>query len=58
MWRPNTALGVTFGENRDDIVRTADVSSEFLPMLGVGLTLGRYFNDLEDDDNSDSIILT
>ena len=51
-------LDVTLGENRDAIVRTADVSSNFLPMLGVGLTLGRYFTDFEDDDNSDSIILT
>ena len=58
VWRPSAALGMTFGENRDDIVRTADVSSEFLPMLGAGLTLGRYFNAVEDNDNSDSIILS
>ena len=58
VWRPSTALGMTFGENRHDIVRTADVSSQFLPMLGVGLTLGRYFNDFEDNDNSDSVILS
>ena len=58
VWRPSTAIGMTFGEHRDDIVRTADVSSEFLSMLGVGLTLGRYFNDFEDADNSDSIILS
>ena len=58
VWRPSGRLDVTLGENRDAIVRTADVSSEFLPMLGVGLTLGRYFTRFEDDDNSDSIILT
>jgi predicted permease len=57
-WRPATGSGVTFGENRHDIVRMADVSSNFLPMLGVRLTLGRHFTDFEDDDNSDSIILT
>ena len=57
-WRPSTALGMTFGEKRDDIVRSADVSSNFLPMLGVRLALGRYFTESEDNDNSDSIILT
>jgi hypothetical protein len=35
-----------------------DVSSSFLPTLGVRLTLGRYFNDAEDNVPSDSIMVT
>ena len=58
VWRPSTRRDMTLGENRDAIVRTADVSSDFLPMLGVRLALGRNFTWFEDDDRSDSIILT
>ena len=58
VWQPIARLDMTFGENRDDLVRTASVSSTFLPTLGVGLALGRYFTEREDNVSTDSIILT
>ncbi|HUE84759.1 MAG TPA: ADOP family duplicated permease [Vicinamibacterales bacterium] len=58
VWRSIQRLDTTFGEDRTDIVRTMDVSSNFLPMLGVRMALGRYFTEQEDNVNNDSIILT
>jgi predicted permease len=58
VWRSAGRLDTTFGEHRDEIVRTADVSSNLLPMLGVELAAGRYFTDGEDNVNSDSIIVS
>lgn len=40
VWQPVGRLDMTFGENRDDLVRTASVSSNFLPTLGVRLNAG------------------
>jgi putative ABC transport system permease protein len=58
VWRPSSRPDITFGEARTDIVRTLDVSSNFLPMLGVTIAMGRYFTEREDDVPTDSIILT
>ena len=58
VWYSPGRLDMTFGEDRDDIVRTASVSSDLLPMLGVGLTLGRYFTEREDNVYNESILLT
>jgi predicted permease len=58
VWRAIGRMDMTFGENRDDLVRVADVSSNFLPMMGVELVLGRYFTEREDNVNNDSILLT
>ncbi len=57
VWRRRT-LDTTFGEARTALVETMDVSSGFLPMLGVRLAHGRFFTTREDDDNSNSVILT
>jgi putative ABC transport system permease protein len=58
VWHGLSRLDMTFGENRDDLVRTASVSSNFLPTLGVRVILGRYFTEREDNVSTDSIILT
>jgi predicted permease len=58
VWHSLSTLDMTFGENRDDLVRTASVSSNFLPVLGVTLRLGRHFTEQEDNVNNDNIILT
>jgi putative ABC transport system permease protein len=52
------ALDATFGEARTEMVQTMDVSSRFLPMLGVRLVHGRYFTEVEDNRPSDSILIT
>jgi hypothetical protein len=57
-WRHVATAGTTFGEARTAIVSSMDVSSSFLPMLGVKLSLGRYFNDTEDNVTTDSIMLS
>jgi hypothetical protein len=48
----------TLGDERTEIITPLDVSSNLLPMLGVKLVLGRYFNEREDNVSTDSIILT
>jgi ABC-type antimicrobial peptide transport system permease subunit len=57
-WRYAATASTTFGEARTAIISTMEVSSSFLPMLGVKLSLGRFFNDSEDNVPSDSIMLT
>ena len=57
-WRYVPLANTTFGEGRTEIVTALEVSSNFLPMLGVKLSLGRYFNDNEDHSDSESLILT
>jgi predicted permease len=49
---------LTFGEDRTEVVTHLDLSSNFLPMLGVKLVLGRYFTEQEDNVSTQSIILT
>ena len=56
-WRPRS-LDTTFGQERTDMVETIDVSSNLLPLLGVGLVHGRYFTAAEDEQNSDSVLIT
>jgi predicted permease len=58
VWHSLSTLDMTFGEDRDDLVSTASVSSNFLPLLGVRLALGRNFTEQEDHVNNDNIILT
>jgi predicted permease len=48
----------TFGEQRDEVVPTLHVSSNYLPVLGAALLHGRYFTPEEDAVRSDSVILT
>ncbi len=57
VWR-HLPSDMTFGEDRTAIVRTMDVSSSLLPMLGVGLAQGRFFTDAEDNLNTDSTVIT
>jgi ABC-type lipoprotein release transport system permease subunit len=57
-WHYAPAPDMTFGDDRTEIITPLEVSSTFLPMLGVGLSWGRYFNDAEDNERSDSLILT
>ena len=56
-WRPRT-MDTTFGDDRTEMVETMDVSSNLLPLLGVGLVHGRYFTATEDEQNSDSVVIT
>jgi hypothetical protein len=58
VWRPQVRPDMTFGETRTEIVTTMDVSSNLLPLLGVGLVHGRYFTDAEDNRNNDSAIIS
>ena len=56
VWRRPTTM--TFGEARTDLVPVMDVSSNFLPMLGVRLVHGRFFTAVEDETPSTSILLS
>ena len=57
-WRGLIRLDYTLGDEGTQLIRTMEVSSSFLPMLGVKLAHGRYFTDDEDNRSTDSIILT
>jgi putative ABC transport system permease protein len=50
VWRPSS-LSMTIDEARTELVEVMDVSSNFLPMLGVRVIHGRNF-DREDDERS------
>jgi putative ABC transport system permease protein len=58
VWRPSPRPDMTFGEARTAIVRTLDVSANFLPMLGTKMAMGRHFTEREDTLRTDSIILS
>jgi ABC-type antimicrobial peptide transport system permease subunit len=57
-WRGLIRLDYTLGNAGTELIRTMEISSSFLPMLGVKLTHGRYFTNDEDHRTTDSIILT
>lgn len=57
-WRGMIRLDYTLGDDGTELVRTMEVSSSFLPTLGVKVILGRYFTADEDHRSTDSIILT
>jgi hypothetical protein len=57
-WRSDSWADTTLGDQDAEIVMPLEVSSNFLPMLGVKLVLGRHFGAMEDAGPSDSIILT
>ena len=57
-WRGLIRLDHTLGDDGTELIRTMEVSSSFLPMLGVKLAHGRYFTSDEDNRTTDSIILT
>lgn len=58
-WRGLVQHGMwTLGDEGTEIIRTMEVSSAFLPMLGVRLAHGRYFTEEEDNRSTDSIIIT
>lgn len=57
-WRGLIRLGYTLGDEGTELVRTMEVSSSFLPLLGVKLAHGRYFTADEDNRSTDSIILS
>jgi predicted permease len=57
-WRHLSRPDTTFGEDRTEIITTLEVSSNFLPMLGVRTVLGRYFTETEDNVSTDSVLLS
>jgi putative ABC transport system permease protein len=57
-WRGVLRLDYTLGDDGTELIRTMEVSSSLLPMLGVKLTHGRYFNNDEDHRTTESIILS
>jgi putative ABC transport system permease protein len=57
-WRGLIGLHYTLGDDGTELIRTMEVSSSFLPMLGVKLAYGRYFTTEEDDRSTESIILS
>lgn len=57
-WRGMIRLDYTLGDDGTELIRTMEVSSSFLPMLGVKLAHGRYFTAEEDNRTTDSIILS
>lgn len=57
VWRA-AGRATTLGDDRTQLLEKLDVSSNFLPMLGVPLTMGRYFNEREDIVPSDSILIS
>ena len=54
-WRYVPFADTTIGDDRTEIVTPLEVSSSFLPMLGVPIAAGRYFNETEDNVSTDSI---
>jgi predicted permease len=57
-WSGVNRLMWTIGDDGTELIRIANVSSAFLPMLGVRLTHGRHFTPEEDNRTTDSIILS
>lgn len=57
-WRAIGRLDMTVGEDRSDLVHMAYISSEFLPLLGYRMHLGRNFTEEESNVNNDNVILT
>jgi len=57
VWRL-PAPSTTLGEHPAELVQTMDVSSNFLPMLGAKVALGRNFSAEEDEQPTDTAILT
>lgn len=56
VWR--RPIPMTLGEARTDLVPLMDVSSNFLPVLGVRLVHGRFFTVLEDEKPSRNILIS
>ncbi len=54
---PDRGVGLNTA-NSPEIIRTMEASSVFLSMLGVKATLGRLFNEREDNVPTDSIIVS
>lgn len=57
VWRPPSP-SMTIDEGRTALAETMDVSSNFLPMLGVGLALGRHFTAEDDERDTYNLILS
>ena len=57
VWR-RRGLDTTFGVDCTDMVEGLDVSSNFLPILGIPLAQGRTFTAAEDTRPSASVIIT
>lgn len=57
VWRRSPSI-VTSGEERPEVVETLEVSSNFLPTLGVAPAVGRQFAREEDDAASDGVMVT
>ena len=57
VWRMDP-LSTTVGEDRTEVVDQMSVSSNFLPTLGVGLTLGRHFTSEEDNLATTNVLLS
>ncbi len=58
VWRPVAQAEAIVGEDRTRLYHQFDVSSHFLPMLGVPMAMGRYFTDAEDQVDSKSLIIS
>lgn len=57
-WRPHARLDWTLGEGDANLIRLMDVSSQFLPLLGVRTVLGRHFDEADEAQFTRNIILT
>ncbi len=57
VWQP-PSLSMTLDEGRTELALTMDVSSNFLPMLGVGLALGHNFTADDDEHDTEHLILS
>jgi hypothetical protein len=57
-WREPIRPSYTLGDDGTELIRTMEVSSSFLPRLGVRLVHGRSFTEDEDHRPTDSIILS
>ncbi|MEZ5319257.1 MAG: ABC transporter permease [Vicinamibacterales bacterium] len=57
VWHP-PALSMTADEARTELVEVMDVSSNFLPMLGVRFALGGNFQPADDEQESYDLILS
>jgi putative ABC transport system permease protein len=58
VWHAAWVSDTIVGDRRDELVPALNVSSKLLPMLGVKLQRGRFFNDSEDHSRTDSVIVT